>query len=95
MPRRALISGSDKAGLTSFAEILVEAGWEILSTGGTKRALEEAKIPVTGVEDVTKFPECFSGRVKTMHPLVMGGVLCRRGDEEHEEQAQELGIQPI
>lgn len=95
MTKRALISVSNKAGVTEFAAALTELGYEILSTGGTQKALSEANIPVTGVEDITKFPECFSGRVKTMHPMIMGGVLYRRGDGEHESQAQELGIGPI
>jgi len=95
MKRRALLSVSDKTGITEFAAALVELDYEILSTGGTQKALEEANIPVTGVEDVTEFPECFSGRVKTMHPKIMGGILYRRGDAEHESQAQELNVQPI
>lgn len=95
MQRRALISVSDKTGIVEFAQGLIAHGFEIISTGGTQKALEEAGISVTGVEDVTKFPECFSGRVKTMHPLIMGGVLFRRDDETHEKQAKELGIQPI
>ncbi len=94
-PKRALLSVSDKTGIVAFARTLQAKGWEILSTGGTKKALEEAKIAVTGVEDVTKFPECFSGRVKTMHPAVTGGILFRRGDAEHEKQAKDLSIQPI
>ena len=95
MQRRALLSVSDKTGIIEFAQGLVELGYEIISTGGTQKALEEAKISVTSVEEVTQFPECFSGRVKTMHPLIMGGVLFRRGDEEHEKQAKELKIHPI
>jgi phosphoribosylaminoimidazolecarboxamide formyltransferase/IMP cyclohydrolase len=95
MTKRALLSVSDKAGIVDFARGLTALGWEILSTGGTQRALTEAGIPVTPVEEVTKFPECFSGRVKTMHPMIMGGLLFRRGDTEHEKQAKDLGIEPI
>jgi len=95
MKRRALLSVSDKTGIIDFAKGLTEAGFEILSTGGTKKALEEAGIAVTAVEDVTKFPECFSGRVKTLHPAIAGGILFRRGDKEHEAQATELDIAPI
>jgi phosphoribosylaminoimidazolecarboxamide formyltransferase / IMP cyclohydrolase len=90
--KRALISVSDKEGIVEFAEKLSKKGIEIVSTGGTAKIISDAGIPVTNVEDVTKFPECFSGRVKTMHPLIMGGVLFRRGDKEHEKQAEELGI---
>ena len=92
MTKRALLSVSDKTGIADFARRLAEQGYEILSTGGTKKALEEAEIPVTTVEDITQFPECFSGRVKTMHPMIVGGMLFKRGDKEHEEQAKKLGI---
>jgi phosphoribosylaminoimidazolecarboxamide formyltransferase/IMP cyclohydrolase len=95
MIKRALISVSDKSGIAEFATGLHKKGIEIISTGGTAKALADAGIPVTSVDDITKFPECFSGRVKTMHPLIMGGVLFRRGDKEHEKQAKELGIEPI
>ena len=93
--KRALLSVSNKTGLVDFATRLIAAGYEILSTGGTQKALQEAGIAVTGVEEVTAFPECFSGRVKTMHPLILGGVLFRRDDADHQSQAQELGIGPI
>ena len=95
MQRRALLSVSDKTGIVDFAKGLTKAGFEILSTGGTKKALEDAGITVTAVEDVTKFPECFSGRVKTLHPTIAGGILFRRGETEHEKQAKKLGIAPI
>jgi len=95
MIKRALISVSDKTGIVEFARGLHKKNIEIISTGGTAKALRDAKIPVTLIEDITKFPECFSGRVKTMHPLIMGGVLFRRGDKEHEAQAKELKIEPI
>lgn len=95
MTKRALISVSDKAGITEFATGLVELGFEILSTGGTAKLLQESGIPVTSVDEVTEFPECFGGRVKTMHPMIMGGVLFRRENEDDMKQAAELGIQPI
>lgn len=95
MARRALISVSDKTGLPEFGKALIDLGWEIISTGGTQRALQEAGIDVLGAEEVTQFPECFSGRVKTMHPLIMGGVLMRRDNNDDQKQAEENGIQPI
>ncbi len=95
MPRRALISVSDKTGVAEFAKRLMASGYEIISTGGTLKAISDAGIDVIAVDDVTGFPECFSGRVKTMHPKIMGGVLYRRGDSEHEAQAKELEIESI
>jgi len=95
MTKRALISVSDKTNITEFASQLVNAGYEIISTGGTLKTLKGAGIAAIAVDDVTGFPECFSGRVKTMHPKIMGGVLFRRGDSEHEDQAKELDIQSI
>ena len=93
--RRALLSVADKDGILDFAKILSSAGYEIISTGGTYKTLHDAGIPVIGIEDVTKFPEAFGGRVKTMHPLVMGGVLFKRGDRGHESEAAKLGIDSI
>lgn len=93
MPKRALISVSDKSGLTDFAKRLTAAGWQILSTGGTAEALRGAGIDVVDVSEVTQFPECFGGRVKTMHPLIMGGVLMRRGQDDAD--AAKLGVEPI
>jgi len=95
MRKRALLSVSNKTGIEDFAARLTEQGFEILSTGGTQKALKKAKISVTPVEEVTKFPECFSGRVKTMHPLLMGGILFRRDDADHQKEAKEHGIDPI
>ena len=93
---RALISLSDKTGLVSFARALTEEfGVEILSTGGTAKLLRDEKIPVTEVADFTGFPEILSGRVKTLHPRIHGGLLYLRGDAEHEKQIQENGIRPI
>lgn len=95
MSRRALLSVSDKTGLVPFARRIQNIGFEILSTGGTKRALEEAGIATTAVEEVTQFPECFDGRVKTLHPAIAGGILFRRDVPSHVSQAKELGIAPI
>src|SRR5215213_6952998 len=75
---RALLSVSDKTGLAPFAKRLAESGWELVSTGGTARALVEAGVAVTGISDVTNFPEMLDGRVKTLHPKVHGGILARR-----------------
>jgi phosphoribosylaminoimidazolecarboxamide formyltransferase/IMP cyclohydrolase len=77
MPRRALLSVSDKTGLASFAKSLAALGFELVSTGGTRRHLEEAGLPVIDVSDVTGFPEMMDGRVKTLHPLVHGAILGR------------------
>src|SRR4029079_9909427 len=77
MPR-ALISVSDKTGLIDFAGGLVRRGFELVSTGGTARALQQAGLAVVGISDVTGFPEMMDGRVKTLHPLVHGGILARR-----------------
>ncbi|MDD4628724.1 MAG: bifunctional phosphoribosylaminoimidazolecarboxamide formyltransferase/IMP cyclohydrolase [Candidatus Peribacteraceae bacterium] len=95
MHRLALLSVSDKRGIEEFARGLTKHGYEIISTGGTQRALEKAKIKVTPIEEFTKFPECFGGRLKTLHPLVFGGILFRRDEKDHVEQAQKLGIRPI
>ncbi|MFA7682527.1 MAG: bifunctional phosphoribosylaminoimidazolecarboxamide formyltransferase/IMP cyclohydrolase, partial [Candidatus Peribacteraceae bacterium] len=95
MKKRALLSVSDKTGIVEFARALSDLGYEILSTGGTEKALKEAKIPVTPLEDITQFPECFSGRLKTLHPLVFGGLLFRRDDPDHVQQAAKLDIEPI
>lgn len=79
--RRALISVSDKADLTPFAKRLANLGIDILSTGGTARVLQEADIPVTNVSEVTGFPEILSGRVKSLHPKIHGGILARRNED--------------
>ena len=80
--RRALISVSDKAGVTELARALVARGVEILSTGGTARLLREAAVPVRDVADYTGFPEIMDGRVKTLHPKIHGGLLGRRGIDD-------------
>lgn len=95
MKKTALVSVSNKEGLIPFVQELVDAGVEIISTGGTQRALEEAGVPVQNVASVTGFPEILDGRVKTLHPMIHGGLLARRDKEEHLEQMNELGIDPI
>ncbi len=92
---RALLSVSDKTGLLPFAQRLSALGVELLSTGGTAKFLRENGVPVVEISAYTGFPEMLSGRVKTLHPTVHGGLLYRRGDAEHEEQAVRSGIQPI
>jgi len=89
---RALISVSDKTGLADFARGLAARGFELVSTGGTARALQEAGLAVIGVSDVTGFPEMMDGRVKTLHPLVHGGILARRGRPEDLASASTHGI---
>ncbi len=91
--KRALISVSDKSGLEQFARVLVATDVEIFSTGGTRRTLEEAGIAVRDVADYTGFPEMMDGRVKTLHPKVHGGLLCRRDNDEHMAAAEEHGIE--
>ena len=91
--QRALISVSDKSGVTEFAQGLSALGIEILSTGGTARLLADAGIPVIEVSDYTGFPEMMDGRVKTLHPKVHGGILARRGVDEAVMASN--GIAPI
>ena len=97
MPKieRALISVSDKTDLVPFAEVLSLAGVEIISTGGTARALREGGIEVQDLSDYTGFPEMLDGRVKTLHPMVHGGLLFLRENDEHTATAAEHGIRPI
>ena len=92
--KRALISVSDKTGLVEFAKALVELDYEILSTGGTARALRDAGVAVVEVSDVTKFPEILDGRVKTLHPIIHAGILAR-GTEEHMQTLKDMDITPI
>lgn len=92
--KRALISVSDKGGLVDFARGLADLGVEIVSTGGTAKALREAGVPVIYISDVTHFPEILGGRVKTLHPNVHGGILALRS-AEHLSQLEEHGIIPI
>ncbi len=93
--KRALISVSDKTGILEFASGLHKHRIEIISTGGTARLLRESGIPVTDVSDITGFPECLDGRVKTLHPKIHGGLLARPGNREHAETLKEMEIKPI
>lgn len=93
--KRALISVSDKKGIVDFAKGLNELGVEIISTGGTARSMSESGIKVQEISDFTGFPEMLSGRVKTLHPLVHGGILAIRDDETHRKQVEEHGIKYI
>lgn len=95
MKPRALLSVSDKTNLDEFARGLVELGWEIVSTGGTARFLQERKIPVTPIESVTGFPEILSGRVKTLHPKIFGGILALRDNSKHQSELAAQAIQKI
>ncbi|MCX7842545.1 MAG: bifunctional phosphoribosylaminoimidazolecarboxamide formyltransferase/IMP cyclohydrolase [Clostridia bacterium] len=95
MIKRALISVSDKTGIVELSKELEALGVEIVSTGGTAKTLSDAGIKVINVSDITGFPECLDGRVKTLHPNVHGGLLAMRGNPEHMEQIKKLGIEPI
>ena len=95
IPARALISVSDKTGLIGLARCLADRNVEILSTGGTARALRDAGIAVTEVGDHTGFPEIMDGRVKTLHPAIHGGILARRDNEAHLRAMRDNGILPI
>ena len=92
---RALISVSDKTGVVEFAKELEKLGIEIISTGGTHKVLEEAGVKVTGISDVTGFPECLDGRVKTLHPNIHAGLLAMRSNPEHMKQVKELNVDLI
>ncbi|WP_096187011.1 bifunctional phosphoribosylaminoimidazolecarboxamide formyltransferase/IMP cyclohydrolase [Evansella halocellulosilytica] len=92
MKKRALVSVSDKTGIIPFVQSLEELGIEVISTGGTKRALQEAGINVIGIEEVTGFPEIMDGRVKTLHPNIHGGLLAVRDNEAHLAALKEQGI---
>ena len=94
-PHRALLSVSDKTGLVDFAAGLVTAGFELVSTGGTARALRDAGLPVTDVAAVTGFPEMLDGRVKTLHPRVHGGILADRREASHRRQLLGAAIAPF
>lgn len=97
MPKiqRALLSVSDKTGLVPFAQTLAKAGVELISTGGTAKALRDAGLNVKDISEHTGFPEMLDGRVKTLHPKVHGGLLYIRGNATHEAAVQEHGITPI
>ncbi|MFP5416354.1 MAG: bifunctional phosphoribosylaminoimidazolecarboxamide formyltransferase/IMP cyclohydrolase [Actinomycetes bacterium] len=93
--RRALVSVYDKTGLADLGRALADAGVAIVSTGGSYRLLEDAGVPVTEVAELTGFPECLDGRVKTLHPAVHAGILADRRLESHREQLAALGLEPF
>ncbi|UOB21251.1 bifunctional phosphoribosylaminoimidazolecarboxamide formyltransferase/IMP cyclohydrolase [Macrococcus armenti] len=93
--RKALLSVSDKTGIIPFAKSLTELDFELYSTGGTKKALEENNIPVKSVSDLTQFPEIMDGRVKTLHPNIHGGILADRSNPEHVKAMETHGIAPL
>jgi phosphoribosylaminoimidazolecarboxamide formyltransferase/IMP cyclohydrolase len=93
--KRALLSVTDKTGLVEFAQVLAGFGVELVSTGGTARALREAGLTVKDISELTGFPEMLDGRVKTLHPKVHGGLLYIRGNKEHEAAVAAHGIEPI
>ncbi|MFI3165614.1 MAG: bifunctional phosphoribosylaminoimidazolecarboxamide formyltransferase/IMP cyclohydrolase [Bacillota bacterium] len=93
--KRALVSVSDKTGVIEFCENLTKLGYEIISTGGTKAALENAGVPCISISDVTGFPEICDGRVKTLHPNVHGGLLARRCDQDHMQALADNNIELI
>jgi len=97
MPRieRALISVTDKSGIQDFARTLADFGVEILSTGGTAKALAQASVPVREVSDFTGFPEMLDGRVKTLHPKIHGGILGIRTNPEHVAAMKKHGVLPV
>ena len=93
--KRALLSVYDKTGIVDFAKFLIKHGVEIISTGGTYRHLKENSIPVTEVAEITKAPEMLDGRVKTLHPVIHGGILAIRDNEKHMATLKERGIETI
>ena len=90
--RRALLSVSDKTGLSDFAAALAKAGIELVSTGGTAKAIADADIPVRDVSELTGFPEIMDGRVKTLHPAIHGALLGVRDDPDHADAMHQHGI---
>jgi len=95
MIRTALLSVSDKSGIVPFAKALHEQGVKLISTGGTAKLLAENNLPVVEVSSLTKFPEMLDGRVKTLHPMVHGGLLARRDFPEHMAALKQHGIDTI
>ena len=91
--KRALVSVYDKTGLEELAKGLHEAGVEIVSTGSTASRISDAGVPVTPVDELTGFPECLEGRVKTLHPRVHAGILADTRKDEHMQQLAELGVE--
>ena len=95
MKKRALISVFNKDGILDLASYLAESGWEIISTGGTSKILNDNNILVTDISSVTNFPECLDGRVKTLHPAVHAGILARRDDASHMRTLESLNLETI
>jgi phosphoribosylaminoimidazolecarboxamide formyltransferase/IMP cyclohydrolase len=95
MKKRALISVFNKEGIFELAAFLKDSGWEIISTGGTSKHLHEKGVPVTDVSSVTGFPECFDGRVKTLHPAIHAGLLARRDEKSHMDTLEALSLAAI
>ncbi|HVQ27024.1 MAG TPA: bifunctional phosphoribosylaminoimidazolecarboxamide formyltransferase/IMP cyclohydrolase, partial [Planctomycetota bacterium] len=95
MSRRALLSVTDKTGIAEFARGLLQRDFELVSTGGTARALRQAGLPVTDVSAVTGFPEMLDGRIKTLHPAVHGGLLALRDEPGHQAALKQHGIGAI
>ncbi|MCE3398947.1 bifunctional phosphoribosylaminoimidazolecarboxamide formyltransferase/IMP cyclohydrolase, partial [Staphylococcus aureus] len=87
--KKAILSVSNKSGIVEFAKSLTSLDYELYSTGGTKRVLEDAGIAVKSVSELTQFPEIMDGRVKTLHPAVHGGILADRDKQEHLDQLNE------
>jgi phosphoribosylaminoimidazolecarboxamide formyltransferase/IMP cyclohydrolase len=93
--KRALLSVSDKSNIVEFAKSLIGLEYQIISTGGTYKMLKDAGVSAIEIDEVTKFPECFEGRVKTLNPYIHGGILHRRDKQSHLDQAVELGVEAI
>src|SRR5687768_15698247 len=93
--KRAILSVSDKSGLADLARALSDRGVELISTGGTAKALQTAGLPVVSVSEVTGFPEMMDGRVKTLHPAVHGGILARRSRVDDLDAIAAQGIRPV
>ena len=93
--RRAILSVTDKSGLVEFATFLTSRGVELISTGGTQKALEAAGLPVTAVSTVTGFPEILGGRVKTLHPKIHAGILANKDEPSHMQTLADKGIRPF
>lgn len=93
--KRALISVYDKTNIVDFCKKLVDIGWELVSTGGSKKLLEDSGLKVLGVDELTKSPEILGGRVKTLHPSIHGGILFKRDDNDHVETIKTMGIEPV
>ena len=93
--RRAILSVTDKSGLVEFATFLTSRGVELISTGGTQKALEAAGLPVTAVSTVTGFPKILGGRVKTLHPKIHAGILANKDEPQHMQTLAEKGIRPF